>query len=179
VLQGTHQSRRDPYWRCSIRVSSNIAAYIEQIAIKEHWEVSDLARMLICLGASGSFLRLGDPEASERFKTLAKVGPALGALDVTLGKPSRRPYASPGTGGSDLVALRLPRGLSGIITTYARTRGSSRNEVMAMFLERGLIIYLKAEKILLETICSISSEAASAKETGNREAETNSSPRSF
>jgi hypothetical protein len=158
VLQGTHQSRRDPYWQCSIRISSSIAAYAERIAIREHWEVSDLARMLICLGASGSFLRLGDPEASERFKTLAKVGPALHALDATLGKPSHRPYASPGTGTSDLVALRLPRGLSEIITTYARTRGSSRNEVLAMFLERGLIIYLKAQMILLETIRSISTE---------------------
>jgi hypothetical protein len=176
VLQGTHQSRRDPYWRCSIRVSSNIAACIERIAITEHWEVSDLARMLMCLGASGSFLRLGDPEASERFKTLAKVGPALDALDATLGKPSRRPYALPGTGRSDLVALRLPRGLSGIITTYARTRGSSRNEVMAMFLERGLIIYLKAENILLKTIRVVSPEPANIQETGKTEGESSSSP---
>jgi hypothetical protein len=176
VLQGTHQSQRDPYWRCSIRVSSNIAAYVEQIAIREHWEVSDLARMLICLGASGSFLRLGDPEASERFKTLAKVRPALHALDATLGKPSRRPYASLGTGRSDLVALSLPRGLSGIITAYAGTRSSSRNEVMAMFLERGLIIYLKAENILLKTIRSMSNEPANTKETGKTEAENSSIP---
>jgi hypothetical protein len=158
VLQGTHLSRRDPYWRCSIRVSALIAAYIEQIAITEHWEVSDLARILICLGASGSFLSLGDPEASERFKTLAKTGRTLNALDATLGKASHSPHALPRVGRSELVALRLPRGLSGIITTYARTRGSSRNEVLAMFLERGLIIYLKAENILLETIRSISTE---------------------
>jgi hypothetical protein len=144
--------------------------------MREHWELSDLARMLICLGASGSFLRLGDPEASERFKTLAKVGPALHELDAALGRPRRRPYASPGTGRSDLIALRLPRGLSEIITTYARTRGSSRNEVMAMFLEHGLIIYLKAENILLKTIRSISTEPASTKETGKTEAETSSSP---
>jgi hypothetical protein len=176
VLQGTHQNSRDPYWRCSIRVSGLIAVHFERIAIMEHWEVSDLARMLICLGASGSFLRLGDPEASDRFKTLAKGGRMLNALDATLGKPSGRPHAFPGIGRSELLALRLPQGLSRIITTYARTRGSSRNEVLAMFLERGLIIYLKAEKILLETIRSISTEPANAKETGKTEAETSSSP---
>ena len=158
MLQGTHQSRRDPYWRCSIRVSALVAARIERIATREHWEVSDLARMLICLGASGSFLRLGDPEASERFKALTKTGRTLNALDATLGKASHSPHASPGIGRSDLIALRLPRGLEGIITTYARTRGSSRNAMLTMFLQHGLIIYLKAENILLETILSISTE---------------------
>jgi hypothetical protein len=158
VLQGTHQSSRELYWRCSIRVSALIAARIERIAIREHWEVSDLARMLVCLGASGSFLRLGDPEASERFKALAKTAQTLNAIDATLGKASPSPHASPGIGRSELIALRLPRGLAGIITTYARTRGSSRNAMLTMFLQHGLIIYLKAENILLETIRSISAE---------------------
>jgi hypothetical protein len=158
VLQGTHQSRRDPYWRCSIRVSALIAARIERMAIREHWEAADLARKLICLGASGSFLRLGDPEASERFKALAKTGRTPNALDATLGKASHSPHASPGIGRSELIALRLSRGLEGIITTYARTRGSSRNAMLMMFLQHGLIIYLKAENILLETIRSISTE---------------------
>jgi hypothetical protein len=114
--------------------------------------------MLICLGASGSFLRLGDPEASERFKALAKTAQTLNAIDATLGKASPSPHASPGIGRSELIALRLPRGLAGIITTYARTRGSSRNAMLTMFLQHGLIIYLKAENILLETIRSISAE---------------------
>jgi hypothetical protein len=166
VLQGTHQGRRDSYWRSSIRVRALIVAYIERIAVREHWEVSDLARMLICLGASGSYLRLGDPEVSDRFKTLANVRSGLNALDAALGKPSHRRHARPSAGGSELVALCLPQGLSGIITTYARTRGSSRNEVLAMFLERGLIIYLKAENILLETIHSLLTETSDTKETG-------------
>jgi hypothetical protein len=114
--------------------------------------------MLTCLGASGSFLRLGDPEASERFKALAKTGRMLNALDATLGKASHSPRTSPRIGRSELIALRLPRGLEGIITTYSRTRGSSRNAMLTMFLQHGLIIYLKAENILLETIRSISTE---------------------
>jgi hypothetical protein len=114
--------------------------------------------MLICLGASGSFLRLGDPEASERFKALAKTGRTLNALDAALGKASHSLHASPGIGRSELIALRLPRGLEGIITAYARTRRSSRNAMLTMFLQHGLIIYLKAENILLETIRSVSTE---------------------
>jgi len=174
VLQGTHLSQRDLYWRCSIRVRLLIVAYIERVAVREHWEVSDLARVLICLGASGSFLRLEDPEISDRFKTLANVRSGLNALDATLGTPSHRPQARPSAGRSELVALRLPQGLSRIVTTYARRRGSSRNEVLAMFLEHGLIIYLKAENILLETIHSLLTETSDTRETGRTRAETSS-----
>jgi hypothetical protein len=127
--------------------------------MREHWEVSDLARMLVCLGASGTFLRLGDPEASERFKAMACISRTLNSLDAKMGKASHTPHSRPGIGRSELIALRLPRGLAGIITTYARTRGSSRNAMLAMFLQHGLITYLKAENILVETICSISSHS--------------------
>jgi len=168
VLRGTHSNHRGPYWRCSVRVSALIVQHIKGIALREGWEISDLARVLVCLGASGSFLRLGDPNAADRFKTVASMGPLLGALDVALGKVSHRPYASPGSGVSDLLALRLPLGVCEIITAYATTSARSRNEVLAMFLERGLIIYMKAENILLETIRSLRSELANTKEAERR-----------
>ena len=158
MLKGTHLRRVNAYWRCSVRVSVLIIAHLERIAVREHWTLSDLARMLICLGAAGSYLRLGDPEVSDRFKTLARVGGALNAFSATLGETSRRPYTSPGVVRSELVALHLPTGLTSVITAYARTSGRSRNEVLVMFLEPGLIIYLKGEKILQETIQSLNTE---------------------
>jgi len=152
VLRGTHSNQTRAYWRCSIRVSALIVQHLHWIASREGWQASDLARVLVCLGASGSFLRLGDPDTADRFKTLATLGPVFAALDVALGRPSRRPHASPGPGVSDLLALRLPPGLCEIITAYATKSARSRNEVLVMFLERGLIIYLKGQNILLETI---------------------------
>jgi len=85
-----------------------------------------------------------------------------------LSKVAHRPHASPGPGVSDLLALRLPQGLYEIITAYASTSGRSRNEVLVMFLERGLIIYLKGQNILLETIRSLRSELAKTKEPERR-----------
>ena len=120
--------------------------------------LSDLARMLICLGAAGTYLRLGDPEVSDRFKTLASMGAGLNELNTILHGVSRRPHASRGLARSELFALRLPTGLTSLITTYARTKGRSRNEALTVFLERGLIIYLKAEMILRETIQSVEAE---------------------
>ncbi len=159
MLKGTHLRRVNAYWRCSVRVSVLIIAHLKRIAVREHWMLSDLARMLICLGAAGTYLRLGDPEVSDRFKTLASLSGALNALDTTLGRVSRRHHASRGLARSELLALRLPTGLTSLITTYARTSGRSRNEALTMFLERGLIIYLKAEKMLLETIQSVEAES--------------------
>ena len=161
MLRGTHSTRTPAYWRCSIRVSALIVQHLHWIASREGWQTSDLARALVCLGASGSFLRLGDPDAADRFKTLATVRPLLAALDVALGGTSRRPYAARRPSVSDLLALRLPRGLSEIITAYATKSGRSRNGVLEMFLERGLIIYLKGQNILLETIRSLNPERTS------------------
>ena len=149
------------------RLRSNGSA-CQSIVLREGWQASDLARVLICLGASGSFLRLGDPEAADRFKTLATMTPLPGTLDVALGRARRRPHARSGPGVSDLLALRLPRGLCEIITAYATTSGRSRNEVLVMFLERGLIIYLKGENILLETIRSVKPEVDKINELERR-----------
>jgi hypothetical protein len=58
-------------------------------------------------------------------------------------------------GGSGLITLRLPQGVSKIMTAYAQTCGSSPNSMLSMFLECGLIIYSKGEKSLLETMRSL------------------------
>jgi hypothetical protein len=122
------------------------------LAAREGWELADLARVLICLGAAFSFLTLEDLETAKRFRTIASVSKMLPMLDAALHKPSRRSRAANGIARTELLALRLPRGLCGIITTYASTRGNARNEVLTWFLERGLIIYMKGENALLQTI---------------------------
>jgi hypothetical protein len=139
-----------------------MAEHLRRIALRDGWEISDLARALICLGASASFLRLENDEAADRFKMLATLGRSARVLDATVRKVSRRPRASPRLGVSDLLGLRLPQGLLTVITAYAATSGRSRNEAVVMFLERGLIIYLKGQNILLETIRSLKREQTKA-----------------
>jgi hypothetical protein len=129
--------------------------HCRRLAEREGWEIADLARVLICLGGAFSFLALHIPDAGEGFKTLATLGRAVGALDDALGKPGRRPYASTGVGGGELLTLRLPQGLSNIVTAYASRSGRSVSHVLGMFLDRGLVIYLKGENALLDAIRSL------------------------
>jgi len=146
------------YHRCSIRVSRLTLLRCRRLAEREGWETADLARVLICLGGAFSFLALDIPEAGERFKSLANIGRAVRALDDALGKPARRPYASTGLGGGELLTLRLPQGLSNIVTAYATRSGRSLSHVLGMFLDRGLIIYLKGENALLDAIRSLGAQ---------------------
>lgn len=157
------------YWRCSLRVSRLIMAYCKSVAAREGWETADLARTLICLGAAFSFLALKETEAKERLSKRIILHRMLGGLDSFLGRPGRRPYASARTGGTELITVRLPQGLSRIISTYANTKGSSMNNVLGMFLEHGLIIYLKGENAMLETVRSLTSESTKGRELKNRE----------
>jgi len=154
-LDGPRFESEHPYRRCSIRVSRVTAMHCRRLAGREGWETADLARVLICLGAAFSFLALDIPEAGERFKTLANLGRAVRALDNALGKPARRPYASTGLGGGELMTLRLPQGLSNIVTAYATRSGRSVSRVLGMFLDRGLVIYLKGKNALLNAIRSL------------------------
>lgn len=144
-----------PYHRCSIRVSKLTLLHCRRLAEREGWETADLARVLICLGGAFSFLAVDIPEAGERFKTLATLGKAARVVDTATEKRARRPYASAGPGGSELLTLRLPQGLSYIVTAYATRSGRSMSHVLGMFLDRGLVIYLKGEKALLDAIRSL------------------------
>jgi hypothetical protein len=146
--------------------------------MREHWEVSDLARMLVCLGAFDTFLRLGDPEALERFKAMACISRTLNSLDAKLGKASRTPHSRPGIGRSELIALRLRRGLVGIIATYARKGAAQENAMLAMFLQHGLITYSKQRTFSWRQSAQ-SAATPSTEESGKTDARTDLSDASL
>jgi hypothetical protein len=115
----------------------------------------------MCLGGAFSFLALDIPEAGERFKTLARTGRAVRGLDAASGRLTRRPYRPAGLGGSELLRLRLPQGFSDIIAAYASASSRSVSQVLGMFLDRGLVIYLKGENALLDAMRSLQEERLS------------------
>ena len=143
------------YWRCSVRVSRIALAVCKRLAAREGWELADLARTLICLGAAFSFLGLNQAEFEARYRKRILLHRMMRELGSFLGKPVRRPYASSSLGGSEVVTLRLPQGLSEIIATYARMSRCSVNHVLATFMEGALIIYSKSENTVLQAIRSL------------------------
>jgi len=146
---------RSAYARRSVRVSRLVAEHCRHIAELEGWETADLVRTLVCMGAAFAFLRLEKAEFQKRHRRRVMLSRMLGQLNPILGERSRRPHALPRVGGSGLITLRLPQGVSKFMTAYAQTCGSSPNSMLSMFLECGLIIYSKGEKSLLETMRSL------------------------
>jgi hypothetical protein len=134
---------------------SKLTLRFRRLAEREGWEAADLERVLISLGGAFSFLALDIPEAGERFKTLPNLCRAVRALDATHGKPAQRPYTSSGPGSSELLTPRLRQGLSNIVTAHATKNGRSVSQVLGMFLDRGLVIYMKGENAHLDASRSL------------------------
>ena len=149
---------RSAYVRRSVRVSRLVAERCRHIAALEGWETADLVRTLVCMGAAFAFLRLEKAEFQKRHRRRVMLSRMLGQLNPILGERSRRPHALPRVGGSGLITLRLPQGVSKIMRAYAQTCGSSPNSMLSMFLECGLIIYSRGEKSLLETMRSLTQD---------------------
>ncbi len=113
-----------------------LAYQCKRIAQQRGWEVSDLIRAMICLAAVGTFLHI---PKSGTFKTRV----ALHAMS------GRRVYSTQ-LGGTTLVSIHLPKQLAEAIALYAGLVGDSKSSLAGNLLEKGLLMYLQAEKSLLE-----------------------------
>ena len=162
------ETEHKAYWRCSVRVSRIALAVCKRLAAREGWELADLARTLICLGAAFSFLGLNQAEFEARYRKRILLRRMMSELGSFLGEPVRRPYASSNLGGSEVVTLRLPQGLSEIIATYARMSRCSVNHVLAALMQGGLIIYSKSENKLLQTNRSLTELTEASGKVGER-----------
>jgi len=138
-----------------VRVPSHRLAQIRMRALEEGWQLSELSRTLICLGANLYFIRLRNPESLQRFKLLVTMHRAYGALDMALGKRRGRRNELRHIGKTTLLPLHLPRGLHNIISTYSGATGISKNALMSRFLDAGFIIYLLGQNALLKTLVSL------------------------
>jgi hypothetical protein len=127
------------YVRWKLRVDARLSAQCRQVAMREGWELADFLRALILLAATIKWHGLpGD----EIFKRRAMLAAFLGA---------RRTLLQPGS-VTGLMNVHLPQRLAESLTVYAAAVGSSRNEVVNMLLQAGLIVYLKAENAMIKTI---------------------------
>jgi hypothetical protein len=153
-------------WQGSVRVSRHLLAHCRKRALEEGWQLSELARTLICLGATIYFLRLRNPEALERFMRLAKLSRASRALDMTLGRPRGHRNEPKHLGETTLLPVHLPKGFYELVSTYSSATGTSRNALLSRFLETGWILYTLGEETWFKTILSLRNERqASSGET--------------
>ncbi|MGP8070736.1 MAG: hypothetical protein ACLP5V_12680 [Candidatus Bathyarchaeia archaeon] len=144
------------YRQRSIRIPSIYAAHVQIIASEDGWQFSDLLRSLIVLGATRTWGSLSEEENRDRFMDLAVLGAVSRALYSDFSKrPSKRPYASPRSQDTEVVTLFFPAGYAEMVQTYAATKRMSQNNACVRFLETGLLAYMEAQAIMLQTVQSV------------------------
>jgi len=136
---------RDQYSRIVVRIPADLDQACRRLAKSEGWELGDICRSLVVLGACGSYLTLRPPEpqrptSDNRFSSVAKE--YLGA----------RAYA-PRTGRcSKLMTVRLPTGVARSLILYSKLTSRLRSHVYTRFLQAGLLMYLESEQRLAESL---------------------------
>jgi len=152
---------RDEYTRIVARVPADLEQACRRLANSEGWALGDLCRSLIVLGACGSYLTLCSsepqpPMSDGRFSSVLKE--YLGA----------RAYA-PRTGPrSKLITVRLPTGVARSLVLYSRLVSTLRSHVYARLLRAGLLMYLKSEQRLVESLQAGSPRAGADANHGRR-----------
>jgi len=137
----------------SIRFPALFVTNLRDLASKEGWEVSDLIRSLIVLGAAGAWLSLAREENLNRLKDISSLGQVAGIIGAALtGRPASRPYATRSYHPTEVITAIMPRTFAAIVKEYARIKRVSKNQAYGYFLEGGLIAYMKAENSVLEAI---------------------------
>ena len=139
-----------------IRIVARIPADLEQacrrLVHNEGWELGDLYRSLILLGACGSFLTL----RSSKPRDFASDSHFPSVLKQYLG---RRAYA-PRTGKpAKLMTVRVPTRLAHLLAAYSNLTGRLRSHTYARLLRAGLLVYVKSEQELVERLETADSRA--------------------
>jgi hypothetical protein len=143
---------RNDYSRIVARVPADLEQECRRLANSERWALGDLCRSLIVLGACGSYLTLRSSEPQQpisdnRFSSVLKQ--YLGA----------QAYA-PRTGRrSKLITVRLPTGVARSLILYSRLVSTLRSHVYARLLRAGLLMYLKSEQRLAESLQTLGPRA--------------------
>ncbi len=140
-----------PYLRVTIRLPKAVVALCKNLAMEFGWELADLLRTLICIGAKFVFLAAKGSEHQEAAEKL------LGGLElVTISRsfslgPGKRDYALRLRGRKSLLmSVSLPKSVCDLVGVYADLEKGSRNETYHKLLHQGLIAYFKAQASLLE-----------------------------
>jgi hypothetical protein len=144
------------YRRLSVRLSTRLAVRIGQLALRDGWELSDLARALVILAATGAWLGLRKEENVARLTEHVGLNRASIALKRAIhGSGSKRPYAPRGSAETSVFTLILPVNFSALIELYANAIGCSKNDLCRSLLTKGLIVYLRGQKAVIQALRGI------------------------
>jgi len=149
------------YSRIVARIPADLEQACRHLVRNEGWELGDLYRGLILLGACGSFLTL----RSSKSRELASESSFPSVLKQYLG---RRMYA-PRTGKrSRLMTVCLPGRLAHLLVAYSNLSGRLRSHTYARLLRAGLLVYLTSERGLVDSLEAANFRASVRQNDGRR-----------
>ena len=138
------------YKHVTFRIPQPLALQVKEVAKFSGWQLADLQRTLICIGATFFLLSYGN-EATEEAATTLMSGMKLLRFSRSFSlAPNRRPYAfRQRLGKSTVTTLGFPESVCDVIAAYAELRHASRNQVYSKCLQQGLLVYLKTQATVL------------------------------
>ena len=125
---------------------------LTKIALEDGWQLSDLVRTIVVLGASANWLVLEgmEKEWALRRDELKSISEKLGNMLPAARR--RRPYAPRTSQDTDVITLILPNALAQRIESYAAAHRLSKNDLCRKLLTEGLMLYLTSERNLLQAL---------------------------
>ncbi len=131
-------------------------AQVTRLALSEGWEISDLTRSLIVLAATTTWLTLTNQKNLDVLREIAALGRMRNALGrLVPGDVQRRPYPIVRSiGDSDVLTLILPVKFAEFLESFAAAKMISKNDLCRSLMTKGLLLYLTAEKRLLQALQS-------------------------
>jgi hypothetical protein len=141
------------YGRIVARIPADLEQACRHLVRNEGWELGDLYRSLILLGACGSFLTLRSRKSRE--------SPSGSGFPSVLKQYLGRRVYAPRTGKrSTLMTVCLPKRLAYLLTEYSNLSSRLRSHTYARLLRAGLIIYLTSEHELADSLEAANSSAS-------------------
>ncbi len=123
--------------------------------MSEGWEISDLTRTLVVLAAAATWLALEKQKNLDMLREIAALGRMRRALGTRISGAgqTRRPYpVVRGSQETDVMTLILPEDIAELVESFAAAKMISKNDLCGGLLTKGLIIYMTAERRLLQTL---------------------------
>jgi hypothetical protein len=143
------QARAMTYTSLTVRIPVQVAVQVKHFAKVSGWQLADLLRTTICIGATFLLLSYKSEGDEAAAALLGGVKPFTFSRSYSLAF-SKRPYAfRHHVHRSTLATLSLPQSFCDMIATFAGLMKVSRNEVYNKSLQQGLVIYLKAQRTTL------------------------------
>jgi len=140
------------YVRRTIYLRPQLEYRLRSLAVRESWQLADLARTMIIVGLTVRELQKSLEEIGSEHKLVI----AMKELTRVTRSSATHPYSFRGVNRRGVwITVHLPAGFLAHVVTYARVKGYSQNDALSMFLRDGMLCYLTGYNRFLRALVEV------------------------